>query len=149
VRHDRLGCRHGDHEGALDVPGYAKTPQAKKLGIAPGCSIALENAPAGWSLTDPPEGVVHVTGSQPADVIISFFTAAAQLAERLPGLAQRIFPDRSLWVAWPRRAGGHTSDITDNIVREHALVLGIVDVKTAAIDEDWSGQRYVWRREHR
>ena len=50
-----------------------------------------------------------------------------------------------MWAAWPRRAGGHTSDITDNVVREHALAIGLVDVKVAAIDDDWSGLRLVWR----
>ena len=50
-------------------------------------------------------------------------------------------PIGAVWVAWPRRAGGHTSDITDNVVREYALPLGLVDVKVAAIDDDWSGLR--------
>lgn len=99
-------------------------------------------------LTDPPDRIVYVAASEPADVIICFCTAAAQLPARLPNLVERIFPDRSLWIAWPRRAG-HTSDITDNIIRAHALGLGIVDAKIAAIDDDWSGQRYVWRREKR
>ena len=131
------------------MAGYSATPQAKKLGLTPGCSVGLEFAPAGWALRDPPEDLVCITAPEPADVIICFCTAAAQLAVRLPGLAARIFPDRSLWIAWPRRAGGHASDITDNVIRAHALDLGIVDVKTAAIDDDWSGQRYVWRRENR
>jgi len=54
-----------------------------------------------------------------------------------------------VWAAWPRRAGGHDSDITDNVVRRHALGLGLVDVKVAAIDEDWSGVRLVWRVSNR
>jgi hypothetical protein len=63
--------------------------------------------------------------------------------------ATRIYPAGALWVAWPRRAAGHRSDITDNVVREHALPLGVVDVKVAAIDDDWSGLRLVWRTENR
>jgi hypothetical protein len=90
-----------------------------------------------------------VVGGGRADVIISFFTAAAQLGERLPELADRIRPDAALWVTWPRRAAGHNSDITDNVVRDHALPLGIVDVKVAAIDDDWSGLRFVWRKANR
>ena len=82
-------------------------------------------------------------------MIISFFSAAAELTPRLPELASRIHPEGALWVAWPRRAAGHESDITDVIVRESALPLGIVDVKVAAIDEDWSGLRFVWRKELR
>jgi hypothetical protein len=80
-----------------------------------------------------------------ADVIISFFRAGADLGRRLPALAERIYPAGALWVAWPRRAGGHTSDITDNVVRGHALPIGLVDVKVAAIDDDWSGLSLVWR----
>jgi hypothetical protein len=92
---------------------------------------------------------VLVDAPDPADVIISFVTAADALAPRLPALAERIFPAGGLWIAWPRRAAGHQSDVTDNIVRQHVLPLGLVDVKIAAIDEDWSGQRLVWRIENR
>jgi hypothetical protein len=60
-----------------------------------------------------------------------------------------IFPGGALWVAWPRRAGGHDSDITDREIRALALPLGLVDVKVAALDQDWSGLRLVWRTEHR
>jgi hypothetical protein len=127
------------------VAGYSKTSQAKKLGIKPGASVGLEHAPVGWALVDAPEDIVYVLAPEPADVIICFCTAAAQLSPRLPNLAERIFPDRSLWLAWPRRAAGHASDI----IRAHALKLGIVDVKVAAIDDDWSGQRYVWRKKNR
>jgi hypothetical protein len=100
-------------------------------------------------LTDAPPGHVYVESPEPADLIISFFTAAEQLPLRLPDLTQRIYPEGALWIAWPRRAGGHDSDITDNIVRGHALALGVVDVKVAAIDNNWSGQRVVWRRANR
>ena len=81
--------------------------------------------------------------------MVAFFREEAELPDRLPDLARRIFPAGSLWVAWPRRAGGHRSDITENALREHALPLGIVDTKVAAIDEDWSGLRFMWRRENR
>jgi hypothetical protein len=124
----------------------AGTPQARKLGLTGGCRWLLDEPPIGWRLEDPPEGLVDVEHSvEPVDVVIAFFTVADQLALRLPALGQRIFPSGSLWVAWPRRAGGHRSDITDVIVRERALELGLVDVKVAAIDEDWSGLRFVWR----
>ena len=71
------------------------------------------------------------------------------MAGELDGLARRIYRAGALWVAWPRRAGGHSSDITDNVIREHALPIGLVDVKVAAIDDDWSGLRLVWRVENR
>ena len=80
-----------------------------------------------------------------ADVIIAFFTAAGEIAGDLDGLARRIYPAGALWIAWPRRAVGHRSAITDTVIRERALPMGLVDVKVAAIDEDWSGLRLVWR----
>jgi hypothetical protein len=128
----------------------AGTPQARKLGLKPGLRVALDEAPAQWALQDPPGGLLPAgPGDGPADVIIAFFRAAAELAARLPGLAERIRPAGAIWAAWPRRAGGHDSDITDGVVRGHALDLGLVDVKVAAIDGDWSGLRLVWRASQR
>jgi hypothetical protein len=100
-------------------------------------------------LADPPPELVHVEATEPADVILAFFGTADELTRRLPELAQRIYPAGALWIAWPRRAGGHDSDITENLIRERALPLGVVDVKVAAIDEDWSGLRLVWRLSNR
>ena len=57
--------------------------------------------------------------------------------------------DGALWLAWPRRAGGHRSDITDNEIRAVVLPLGLVDIKVAALDDDWSGLKVVWRKELR
>jgi hypothetical protein len=119
--------------------------QARKLGLKPGQRVSLDDPPADWSLADPPDGLEYVDGAGAADVIIAFFARADDIGLRLPALAERIYPDGAVWAAWPRRAGGHTSDITDNVVREHALAIGLVDVKVAAIDADWSGLRLVWR----
>jgi hypothetical protein len=126
-------------------PGYSGTPQSRKLGLKPGQRVALDEAPADWRLRDAPDGLLAPGDDGTADVIIAFFRASAEIAERLPGLARRIFPAGALWAAWPRRAAGHDSDITDNVVRSCALDLGLVDVKVAAIDDDWSGLRLVWR----
>lgn len=120
-------------------------PTSPQTGDQTGTSDLPRPSPPRWRLDDPPDDVVYAKGSGACDIVISFFTASDQLSSRLPDLTQRIFPDGALWIAWPRRAGGHQSDITDNIVREYALGLGVVDVKVAAIDADWSGQRYVWR----
>lgn len=129
--------------------GYSGTPQWRKLGLKPGLRMTVDGAPRGWALEDPPDGITLGRKAGPADVIVAFFRAADDLPIRLPGLADRIHPEGSLWVAWPRRAGGHVSDITDNVIRQHALPLGVVDVKVAAIDEDWSGVKLVWRLENR
>ena len=129
--------------------GYSGRSQHAKLGLKPGQRVALDHVPDGWGLTDPPDGIELVGTSASADVIVGFFAVAAALPERLPGLARRIHPDGALWVAWPRRAAGHSSDVTDNVIRDHALPLGIVDVKVAAIDDNWSGLRFVWRKDRR
>jgi hypothetical protein len=131
------------------MAGYSQTALAKKLGIKPGTSLALDEAPPGWAVPDLPGDVVVAADGEPADVIVAFFRQSAALPDRLPGLARRIFPAGGLWLAWPRRAGGHDSDITENGLRDLALPLGVVDNKVAAIDEDWSGLRVVWRVEHR
>ena len=129
--------------------GETGTPQARKLGLKPGQRVALDDAPDGWRLREPPDGLEEPGEDGLADVIVAFFRAEADLPGRLPALARRIFPAGALWAAWPRRAAGHDSDITDNVVRRHALDLGLVDVKVAAIDEDWSGLRLVWRTANR
>ena len=131
------------------MTGAAGTPQARKLGLKPGQRIALDDPPDGWHLREPPDGLLAPGADGAADLIVAFFRAEAELADRLPALARRVFPAGALWAAWPRRAAGHHSDITDNVVRRHALGLGLVDVKVAAIDDDWSGLRLVWRASER
>jgi hypothetical protein len=126
--------------------GYSATPQARKLGLKPGLRFGVVDPPPGWRLADPPPTVPADDG--PADVLIAFVRSAAEL----PGvvtLGERIFPDGSLWVAWPRKAAGHVSDVTDNGVRAAVLPHGLVDVKVAAIDDDWSGLKIVGRKERR
>jgi hypothetical protein len=129
--------------------GYSGTPQSRKLGLKAGQRVALDDPPRGWDLREPPDGLLAPGPDGAADLIVAFFRAEVEIAARLPALAQRIFPAGALWAAWPRRAAGHDSDVTDNVVRAHALELGLVDVKVAAIDEDWSGLRLVWRVSNR
>ncbi len=129
--------------------GDAGPSQSKKLGLKPGLRIHIDSPPPKWSFIDPPSGLIYSEPPLPADLVLSFFSESAQLDRRLPALVKQIFPVGVLWIAWPRRAGGHESDITDNIIRTHALPLGIVDVKVAAIDADWSGLKMMWRVELR
>jgi len=133
----------------VTTPGYSGRPQAAKLGLKPGHRVHLHDPPGGWALTDPPAGLAGPGPDGQADVILAFFTEAGEIAVQIGELARRIYPSGALWVAWPRRAAGHRSDITDTVIREFALPLGLVDVKVAAIDEDWSGLRVVWRTEKR
>jgi hypothetical protein len=130
-------------------PGYSGRPQAAKLGLRPGQRVHLHDPPAGWDFADPPDGLIDAGPDGPADLIVAFFRSRAMIAGELDGLARRVYPAGALWIAWPRRAGGHRSDITDTVIRAEALPLGLVDVKVAAIDDDWSGLRLVWRVENR
>jgi hypothetical protein len=127
--------------------GYSGTPQARKLGLKEGMRVSVENAPPGWTLTDPPPH--EDAGTGPADVIVHFLRSAAEIDAPLPELGRRIRPAGAVWFAWPRKAAGHVSDVTENAIRDAVLALGLVDVKVAAIDTDWSGLKVVWRRENR
>ena len=133
----------------MTTPGYSGRPQAAKLGLKPGQRVWLHQPPDGWVLSDPPDGLAGPGPDGQADVILAFFTQADEIAAQIGELARRIYPAGALWVAWPRRAAGHRSDITENFIRDQALPIGLVDVKVAAIDEDWSGLRVVWRTENR
>jgi hypothetical protein len=133
----------------VTTPGYAGRPQAAKLGLRAGHRVCLHQPPDGWALTDPPDGLSGPGPDGQADVIVAFFTAAGEMAAQIGALARQIYPAGALWIAWPRRAAGHRSDITENLIRDHVLPIGLVDVKVAAIDEDWSGLKVVWRTENR
>jgi hypothetical protein len=129
------------------MTGYSGTPQARKLGIAEGCRLALVGAPRGWRLQDLPP-TQRSGGASGADVLIAFATRPADLTA-LPTWGERVFPAGAVWVAWPRKAAGHVSEVTENAIRAAALEIGMVDTKVAAIDEDWSGLKIVWRKENR
>lgn len=83
------------------------------------------------------------------DVVVFFTRRRAELARRLPALGRAIYPAGGIWVAWPKRSSGLDTDMTEDVVRELALPLGLVDNKVCAVDETWSGLRVVWRKERR
>jgi len=76
-------------------------------------------------------------------------TSYAVLAREVPRLGRAVFPDASLWVAWPKKASGVPTDVTEDSIREVALPLGLVDNKVCAVSDVWSGLRLVWRKERR
>lgn len=134
------------------MAGYSGTPLPRKLGIGPGIRLALLGAPDGIdeTLGELPEGVrVARPGRGHADVLLFFTKERAALERRIATLERRIEPDGGLWVAWPKRASGVPTDMTEDVVREVALPRGLVDNKVCAIDETWSGLRLVVRRELR
>lgn len=131
----------------MAASGYSGTPLAKKIGIKAGHRVRLPHRPDDWEIPELPDGVV-ISGT-PADVTVAFYRSYAELAAEAAGLNDELADDAMLWIAWPRRAAGHDSDITENALRGLFLPLGIVDVKVAALGTDWSGLKFVRRRANR
>jgi hypothetical protein len=132
------------------VAGHSGTPLAKKLGIKPEHRPAVLGAPDGFAIPDLPGGVEARTALRGvSDVIVSFHTSRAALAKRVPKLMAGLHVDGGIWVAWPKRASGVPTDITEDVVREVVLPTGLVDVKVCAIDGTWSGLRVCLRKELR
>jgi hypothetical protein len=119
-----------------------------KLGIKPDSRLGLIYAPDGFDVTlgALPAGVVVRRRKRgPHDVIVAFFGSRAELARELPALRDALDTAGGLWIAWPKRASGVLTDVTENVVRELGLAAGLVDNKVCAIDETWSGLRLVYR----
>jgi hypothetical protein len=130
------------------MAGYSGTPLPKKLAIKEGHRLALLDAPDGFDRTlgELPDGVETRTSARgKADVVVFFTASRAALGRRFDALARAIFPDGGLWIAWPKRASGVETDLTEDVVREVALDRGLVDNKVCAIDDTWSGLRLVHR----
>ncbi len=128
----------------------AAAPLARKLGVRPGDALALLGAPDDLlrsSLRPLPDGVrVSRSGRGHADVTVAFFRERRSLARRMPALAAALAPGCGLWIAWPKRASGMASDLSDEVVRQLGLCTGLVDNKVCAIDAVWSALRFVHRR---
>jgi len=136
----------------VSTAGYSGTPLVRKLGVKEGMRVAWLDAPEGFvALLDPlPDGLrVRASARGKLDLAVCFATRRAVLARRLPGLREAIRPDGMVWAAWPKKASGVATDITEDVVREIALPLGLVDVKVCAIDATWSGLKLVIRKELR
>ena len=121
--------------------GYSGTPLPKKLGIRPDSRVSLVGAPGPL---DDVEADAAADGAR--DVIVWFVTRRSDLASGLVAQGERVRPAGGLWIAWPKRASGVPTDITEDTIREEALPLGLVDNKVCAIDATWSGLRLVWRK---
>jgi hypothetical protein len=133
------------------TPGYGG-PLVKKLGFKPGFTVAYVDAPDDFAsmLGELPEDVtVRRQLRGPLDLVVCFITARRDLERRLPKLRAALQPAGMLWIAWPKRASGVPTDMTENVVRDVALPTGLVDTKVAAISDVWSGLRLVIRKELR
>jgi hypothetical protein len=138
------------------MAGYSGKPLVQKLGIQPGFCIFIEGAPAAYAdiVGKLPAAVTVATRLKaPLDMVHLFATEAAGLAGKLRGCRDAIQPDGMIWVSWPKKSSGIATDLTDVVVRAAALPLGLVDIKVCAIDEVWSGLKFVipknQRKSHR
>ena len=134
------------------VAGYSGTPLAKKLGIKADCRMFVTGAPNHYPRLVAPlqAGVRQVKAIDgTTDLIHIFATARRDLERGLKAARQTMRPDAAIWVSWPKKSSGVATDITEDMIREIALPMGLVDVKVCAIDEVWSGLKVVVRRELR
>ena len=139
-------------ELATEMAGASGKPVTQKLGIQPGFCIFVEGAPAAYG---------DIVGKLPADVstaprlkapldmVHAFAIKAAGLAGKLRSYRAAIKPDGMIWISWPKKSSGVATDLTDVVVRDLALPIGLVDIKVCAIDEVWSGLKFVIPRDQR
>lgn len=134
------------------MAGYSKRTLVEKLGIKPGHTLLIVNAPAGYTRTlgDLPAGVQQKRAPQGRlDVIHLFVVKRANLERDFPKLKKHLATNGMLWVSWPKGKSKIATDLNENIIREVGLGHGLVDVKVAAIDDDWSGLKFVYRLKDR
>jgi hypothetical protein len=134
------------------VAGYSGTALTQKLGIKPGARVALVRAPEGFEdfLEPMPDGarLRHQARGQ-HDVVLFFATRLAELERRFDTLARATCYAGGLWIAWPKRTAGVATDLRESTVREVGIAHGLVDNKVCAVDETWSGLRFVYRLKDR
>jgi len=129
------------------LEGYSGTPLVKKLGIKPGSSLGLIDAPDGFEhqLENLPADVKVIRrGGTNFDLALWFVTSANDLQSRIrsiAGLTQKI------WIVWPKKTSGIRTDLTQRFIRETGLAVGLVDYKVCSIDSVWSGLQFTWRKQ--
>jgi hypothetical protein len=138
----------------LPPAGYSGTPLPKKLGVKQEHQLLLLGAPKGFDKTlgSLPAGVQvrrDLRKKSPVDVAILFCKSCADLEKRFAAVAERLDKAGGLWVAWPKKSSGVKTDLSDGFVREFGLSTGLVDNKVCAVDETWSGLRFVYRLKDR
>jgi hypothetical protein len=133
------------------MAGYSGTPLSQKLGIQPGARVAVVRAPEGFDALLPlPDGVhMHTHARGAHDVVLFFATRLAELERRFDSFARAVRPAGGLWIAWPKKTANVATDLTENIVRDVGLAHGLVDNKVCAVDDTWSGLRFVYRLKDR
>ena len=135
------------------MAGYSATPLVKKLGFREGFRVGLVNPPKGFQteLAPLPNDVSFSVGAltRPLDLIILFADSQKTLKKEFPRFARKLSQNGMLWIAWPKKSSGVATDLSDNHVRNIGLDAGLVDIKVCAVNEVWSGLKFVYRLEDR
>jgi hypothetical protein len=134
------------------MAGYSGTPLAKKLGFKAGFRAGFVNPPKGFEkeIGSLPDGVeICEILRKPLDLIVLFVDSKQMLKREFPRLAQKLVSNGMLWISWPKKASGLATDLSENIIREIGLEAGLVDVKVCAVNDIWSGLKFVYRLKDR
>ena len=135
------------------MAGYSGTPLATKLGFKEGFRVGFVNPPRGFQPElGPLPGRVKISVARlpkPLDLILFFADSQQTLKREFPKLAQKLGKNGMLWIAWPKKASGVATDLSENSVRKIGLDAGLVDVKVCAANDIWSGLKFVYRLEDR
>ena len=134
------------------MAGYSGTPLPQKLGIKPGLMVVTINAPANYRrlLGQIPDGVTFSERLKSGSSFVHLFTSRrSEIQKKMPILRDKISDNGAIWVSWPKKSSGISTDVTEDVIREIALPLGFVDIKVCAVDDIWSGLKLMIRRENR
>ncbi len=133
------------------MAGYSGTPLVKKLGIKPGSNIVLVNVPSDYAteLDLPSDVTVNSRSGKPLDFAQLFVKSEKELQREFSASAKRLSASGMLWVSWPKKSSGVSTNLSENIVRDVGLAVGLVDVKVCAVNEVWSGLKFVFRLKDR
>ncbi len=133
------------------MAGYSGTPLVKKLGIKEGFNVLLVNAPSEFErdLELPADVAVNVKSRKQNDFVMLFVKSRRELEQTFTRYSNKLQPAGMLWISWPKKASGVATDLNENVVRDIGLAKGMVDVKVCAVDDVWSGLKFVFRLKDR
>jgi hypothetical protein len=134
------------------MAGYSGTPLPQKLGIKPGLTVVTINAPANYRrlLGQIPDSVTFSERLKSGSSFVHLFTSRrSEMQKKMSILRNKLSDNGAVWVSWPKKSSGISTDVTEDVIREIALPLGFVDIKVCAVDDIWSGLKLMVRRENR
>lgn len=134
------------------MAGYSENPLYRKLGIKEGYKLFVKNPPVDYDrLLEPMTGSVKIVKRLSSELdMVNFFTKSrTELLAGLEAQLTKIKQNGMIWVFWPKKSSGVETDITEDVIRDVALPMGLVDIKVCAVDDIWSGLKLVVRKENR